>query len=97
MRVRTPGVHVELALRTDADVLATRHGPFMTKWYFSPKNGELLVMETKLNEAEDPCEVYFSDYRPADGRMLPHRMVVQYGDMHYGTFTIRNYNLPTAK
>jgi serine protease Do len=84
-------------LRTDAEVLATRHGPFLTKWYFSPKDGTLLLMETKLKEGEDPCEVYFSDYRPAGGHMLPHRMTVLYGDLHYGTFSIRNYNLPAAK
>jgi serine protease Do len=81
------------SLRTDAEVLVTRHGPFMTKWYFSPVDGTLLAMETKLKEDEDPCEVYFSDYRPAAGHLLPHRMAVLYGDLHYGTFLIRSYNL----
>jgi serine protease Do len=85
------------SLRVDADVLATRHGPFLTKWYFSPKDHTLLAMETKLKDAEDPCEVYFSDYRPVGGRMLPHRLIVQYGDLHYGTFSIRSYDLPAAK
>ncbi len=85
------------SLRRDAEVLSTRHGPFLTKWYFSPTDHTLLAMETKLKEDEDPCEVYFSDYRPEGGRMLPHRMVVQFGESHYGTFTVRAYHLPAAK
>ena len=61
------------SLRTDAEVLSTRHGPFLTKWYFSPTDRTLLAMETKLKDAEDPCEVYFSDYRPEGGRLLLNR------------------------
>lgn len=83
------------SLRTDAEVLLTRHGPFMTKWYFSPKDHTLLAMETRLKENEDPCEIYFADYRPVDGKLLPHRIAVQYDDMHYGTFTVRKFTLPT--
>jgi S1-C subfamily serine protease len=85
------------SLRTEAEVLNTRHGPFVTKWYFSPADSSLLLMETKLKDDEDPCEVYFSDYRPVDGRVLPHRMIVQYGDLHYGTFAIRSYQMAAAK
>ena len=40
-----------------------------------------------------PCEVYFGDYRPEDGRKLPHRMSVQYGELHYGTFTLAKFDL----
>ena len=42
---------------------------------------------------EDPCELYFSDYRAVDGRQLPHRMQVYYQDVHYGSFTINSYKI----
>lgn len=84
-------------LRKDAEVLITRDGPFLNKWFFSPTDQTLLAMETKLKEHEDPCELYFSDYRPVAGRLLPHRISVRYGDLHYGTFAIASYDLPAAK
>jgi len=79
------------ALRVDAEVLNTRHGPFLTKWFFALADQKLLGFELRLNENEDPCEVYLSDYRPVDGRQLPHRMQVQYGDGHYGTFRFNSF------
>ncbi|MEI7685472.1 MAG: trypsin-like peptidase domain-containing protein [Planctomycetota bacterium] len=85
------------SLRTDAEVLITRHGPYTTKWFFSPTDHTLVAMETRMKEHEDPCEIYFSEYRPEAGRMLPHRIAVKYADLHYGTFDIRSYNLPAAK
>jgi serine protease Do len=87
-------VPVDLAtLRIDAEVLNTRHGPFLTKWYFARTDQKLLGFELRLNENEDPCEVYLSDYREVDGRLLPHRFQVQYGDGHYGTFQFTTFSL----
>lgn len=81
------------ALRVDAEILNTRHGPFLTKWFFSRIDQKLLGFELRLNENEDPCEVYLSDYRPVDGRQLPHRLQVQYGEGHYGTFNFTTFAL----
>jgi S1-C subfamily serine protease len=78
-------------LRVDAEVLNSRFGPFLTKWFFSPADGKLLGFEVRQEENEDPCEVYLGDYRPVDGRLLPHRIQVRYGDSNYGTFTVRGY------
>jgi serine protease Do len=87
-------VPVDLAsLRVDAEVLNTRHGPFLTKWYFARTDQKLLGFELRLNDNEDPCEVYLSDYREVDGRLLPHRFQVQYGDGHYGTFQFTTFSL----
>ena len=61
-------------------MLNTRHGPFLTKWFFARTDQQLLGFELRLNDNEDPCEIYLSDYRPVDGRMLPHRLQAQYGD-----------------
>jgi serine protease Do len=72
--------------RLEAEVINSRHGPFLTKWFFDTSDQKLLGFELRLNENEDPCEIYLSDYRSVDGRLLPHRLQVQYGDGHYGTF-----------
>ena len=80
--------------RVDAEVITNRFGPYQTKWFFAKGDQKLLGFELRLQEInEDPCEVYFSDYRVVDGNQLPHRMQVYYRDVHYGTFTVTNYNL----
>jgi serine protease Do len=80
--------------RVDTDVLNTKFGRYQTKWFFSRADQKLLGFELRQQELnEDPCEVYFSDYRAVNGRQLPHKMQVYYSDRHYGTFTITNYNL----
>ena len=80
--------------RVDAEVINTRFGPYQTKWFFSKSDQKVLGFELRLAELnEDPFEVYFADYRAVDGRQLPHRMQVYYKDVHYGTFTVTNYNL----
>jgi len=61
-------------LRVDCEVANSRIGPFLGKWFFDKSDKRLLGFETRIVENEDPCEVYFSDYRPVDGRQLPHRM-----------------------
>jgi serine protease Do len=83
------------SLRVDAEVLKTRHAAFDVKWYFSRKDQNLLGLEVTTGENEDPCEIYFSDYRKENGGMLPGRMVVRYGDSHYGTFTIKKWQAGT--
>ena len=80
--------------RVDAEVLNTRLGIYQTKWFFAKSDQKLLGMELRLQETnEDPCEIYFSDYKAVDGRQLPHRIQVYYRDVHYGTFTVTGYKL----
>jgi len=80
--------------RVDADVISTTLGVYQTKWFFARSDEKLLGFELRLQELnEDPCEVYFSDYKAVDGKQLPHRMQVYYKDVHYGTFTVTNYKL----
>jgi serine protease Do len=81
------------SLRVDAEVINTRHGPFLTKWFFARLDQKLLGFELRLNENEDPCEVYLGDYRPVDGRMLPHRIQVLYGNGHYGTINVTRFDM----
>ncbi len=80
--------------RVDADVITNSHGPYQTKWFFARSDQKLLGFELRMQELnEDPCEVYFSDYKLVNGQQMPHRMQVYYQDVHYGTFTITSYKL----
>jgi serine protease Do len=87
--------------RVETEAVISRIGPYQTKWFFAKNDQKLLGFELRLQELnEDPCELYFSDYRVVDGKQLPHRMQVYYRDVHYGTFSVMNYKLaatPAAK
>jgi len=84
-------------LRVDAEVLTTRMGPFLAKWFFALADHKLLLCEVRLTDNEDPCEVYFSDYRLDNGRMLPHQIQVIYGNERYGVFTLERFQFAKTK
>jgi S1-C subfamily serine protease len=79
--------------RIDCEVIRTRKGGMEAKWYFNPKDATLLGFESWFNKGEDPCEVFFYDYKDAAGVKLPHRMVVRYADKTFATVAIRTYTL----
>jgi serine protease Do len=80
-------------LRVDCDVLRTNHAAVECKWYFSKADHTLIGCEAHITRDDDPCEVYFSDYKPVDGRMLPHRLDIRYGDKKYGHLIVTQYTL----
>ncbi len=73
--------------------MATEHAAVPAKWYFSRDNQLLLGFEVTVEEDQDPCEVYLYDYKPVDGRLLPHRFEVRHGNDRYTTFTVKQYQL----
>ncbi|MBM3993664.1 MAG: trypsin-like serine protease [Planctomycetes bacterium] len=80
-----------------ANVLTTRLANYQCKWFFAQSDHKLLGFELRLQDAnEDPCEVYFSDYRNVNGRQLPHEMAVYFRDVHYGTFSVTKYQMAPA-
>ena len=81
------------SLRVDCAVLKTKHGATECKWYFSLADHTLLGFETFVEKDADPCEVYLSDYRPVDGKKLPHRVEVRHGDKRFGVLTVEKYTL----
>jgi S1-C subfamily serine protease len=83
--------------RVDAEVINTRLGIYYMKLFFSRVDQKLLALEVRMEENEDPCEVYFSEYRLVDGRELPHRLQVLYGNATYGTFNLTKFDLKPAK
>lgn len=80
-------------LRVEADVIRTEDADINGKWYFSPKDQTLLGFELTVKRGGDPCEVYLSDYRKVDGRLLPHRMDVHYGNDRFATLYVKSYQL----
>jgi serine protease Do len=80
-------------LRTDADVLHTEHAASHVKWYFTQNDAKLLGFELSISKDDDPCEVYLSDYRAVDGRQVPHRFEVRYGNDTYGVLTVKTVQL----
>jgi S1-C subfamily serine protease len=79
--------------RVMASTLLTRLGVYRVKWFFSQNDQKLIGMEMSVADYEDPCEVFFGDYRNVNGRQLPHRIQVYHSDVHYGTFTVTSYKL----
>ncbi|MFO0799294.1 MAG: trypsin-like peptidase domain-containing protein [Gemmataceae bacterium] len=80
------------ALRVDADVMRTRHGPVTCKWYHSRADARLIGFEVYLSKDADPCEVYLSDYRDAGaGRQLPHRIECRFADKRYAVLTVARW------
>jgi hypothetical protein len=84
-------------LRVDTEVLQTEHNAVPAKWYFALKDQALLGFEIKIEDSDDPCEVYLSDYRPVGGRQLPHRLEVRYKDQQFGVLNIQSYQLAAAR
>lgn len=79
--------------RVMCDVIRTRHAAIEAKWYFDTKEHKLIYGEVIAVENEDPCEVYFSDYKPLDGRLFPHRLEVRHGDKRYGYFVFKDVRM----
>jgi serine protease Do len=96
--------------RVDCEVLRTEQAGTALKWYFAQKDQALLGVEMMLppdektaEEGEDPCEVYFSDYKAVDGKMMPHRIEVRYaGEVgkdseRYCLLTVKSWKFAAAK
>lgn len=83
--------------RVDAEVVNTRLSFFNVKLFFARDDQKLLAMELRLEDNEDPCEIYFSDYRLVDGRQMPHRLQVLHGSSTYGTFNLTKFDLKQGK
>jgi hypothetical protein len=84
-------------IRLDCEVLRSKFTGFTAKWYFSPKDHTLIGGEVIIDREEDPCELYFSDYKKVDGRMLPHHIDVYHGDKIFASWNVESYKLNPAK
>jgi S1-C subfamily serine protease len=85
-------------LRVDCEVLRTDQAGVTAKWYFAQKDYTLLGFELTTDRDEDPCEVYFTEYqKDADGRDLPGRIEVRYGDKVYVVLDVSAFKVDSAK
>ncbi|MGD0896675.1 MAG: trypsin-like peptidase domain-containing protein [Thermoguttaceae bacterium] len=87
-----------LAFGRDAqtDVIVVSDRGVESRLYFDPVEGDLLALERYPDEHADPCELYFSEYHEVDGRFLPGRIEVRYGDDRYGVLKPSDYVLERA-
>jgi S1-C subfamily serine protease len=65
------------------DVLVATHNVVEARFLFDPETGRLIGLEMFPDDQVDPCEVSFDDYRPVDGRQVPHTLLVRHGDAVY--------------
>jgi hypothetical protein len=72
------------------DVLVATHNVVEARFLFDPETGRLIGLEMFPDDQVDPCEVYFDDYRPVDGRQLPHSLLVRHGDAVYAQFRLES-------
>jgi len=77
--------------RVEAETLTGEHAAVSGRWFFNRDNAMLLGGEVALGKDEDPCEVTFDDYKPVEGRSLPHRIDVRHGDTAFGVLHVRVY------
>jgi serine protease Do len=84
-------------LRVDTEMLTTEHAAIPAKWYFARTDQTLLGAEVTVVKDEDPCELYFSDYRSEGGKAMPYRLEVRYGNGKFGIFWIQSYQFAAAK
>jgi S1-C subfamily serine protease len=79
--------------RTAPDCLVGIHGAVETKFFFDPTDGDLVGIEMQTADDQDPCEIYFSDIRPVDGRRLPFHWIIRHGDEQFADLQIIDYAL----
>ncbi len=78
------------------DCLVGIYGGVETRFYFDPVEGDLVGIEMQSADDQDPCEIYFSDFRLVEGRRLPHRWVIRHGDEQFADLRITGYEWTAA-
>ena len=73
------------------DVLVGIDAGVRCRFFFDPADGRLLTMEMAPADDVDPCEIGFFDYRQVDGRSVPGRLEVRFGDEPYGSFRLDEF------
>ena len=79
-----------------ADCLAGTYAGVDAQFYFDPASGDMIGIEMHAADDQDPCEIYFSDMRPVEGRSLPHRWTVRHGDEVFADVTVTSWTRPAT-
>lgn len=92
-------------IRVWCEVIRSDHADVSSKWYFFRKDlnpqikegtypeGALIAAEVYVDRAADPCELYFSDFKDAGGKSLPHRMEIRNADKRYAVVNIKTHEM----
>jgi hypothetical protein len=92
-------------VRVWCEVIRTEHADVPAKWYFfradlNPQlkshpftDGALIAGEVYVDRANDPCELYFTDFANEGGKTLPHRMEVRNCDKRYAMFNLKVHQM----
>ncbi len=83
--------------RIDCEVLRTKFAGFTAKWYYSQTDHRLVGGEVTLDREEDPCELYFGDYKKVNGLEWPQRIEVRHSDKTIAVWTEIDYKLTPSK
>jgi hypothetical protein len=75
------------------DCLVGIQGGVETRFYFDPQQSDMVGLEMQAAEDQDPCEIYWSDFRSVDGRRLPHHWTIRHGDELFAELTVTEYDL----
>jgi S1-C subfamily serine protease len=78
------------------DCLVGIYGGVETRFYFDPMEGDLVGIEMQSADDQDPCEIYFSDFKLVEGRRMPHRWVIRHGDEQFADLQISSYQWPAT-
>lgn len=79
------------------DVVVVTFDVVEVQMSFDPKTGRLLALEMFPELGQDPCEVYFDDYREVGGLQVPHRMMAWHGDGIFAEIELVEIELAEAK
>jgi S1-C subfamily serine protease len=79
------------------DVVVVTFDVVEVQMSFDPASGRLVALEMFSELGEDPCEIYFGDYRDVAGLQFPHRMLVRHGDGIFAEIEFVDIELAIAK
>ena len=78
------------------DVLVATYQVTETHFQFDPDSGQLAGLQMYPDLDVDACELIFSGYRELNGRMLPSRLEVRFGDDNVFDLQIEQFEITKA-
>ena len=79
------------------DVVVVTFDVVEVQMSFEPSSGRLIALEMFPELGQDPCEIYFDDYRDVNGLQVPHRAAVWHGDAMFAELEFAEIDLAEAK
>lgn len=78
------------------DVILTKKSSVECRWYFRASDGAFVGFDSSLGPDMDASEIRFLQFDDFQGRRLPSRFVVRYGDIEYATFDVMSIEVTAA-